>query len=1157
MVMLEILTGLAPAAPDPHRPGSIVYPVQEHLMPSHSGALERCLRQLDASAGWPPALAREMVLLALRCVERDDDLRRPRFVEVVRKLRSMRECYPASAAAPCRTLEQHCPAPDRHALDAQQGAGAAADAEETAATGRQQQQQQQPPRWAGKADSPAAPPPLPPSLFLPHSEAPRPAALPWWEEATPKNALPALAPKAPFGGARGASPARSPSSPLRPRLAWKDAAATPPAPAGLLNVPVAALSRGCSPSRVPGGRARSSSRAPEDGGGGSMGLPAPDGATPRAGASFRAEEISALPPSVAVPVEVSSDAPHLVGPPSVGALSQSSPSRTRGFSVASSAVDVSAASAVVAARGAPFLLELVFAEGLDVGSVPPELRFLPLVPAAGSPVGTGSEAPRFAPVGRSHHPEVLEAWLPSLELRNCISRTAFEVSWTPGSSDARRIGVLVAAGVATTRARVALADSLLTMIEIGDVTDGTSATADPLQRADPWHHREGMQTNSSVLHQLNQQVPLPGLDLPLLVHSKRLHPSVYAKLTAHVDFTCGEFMRTTARTVAETIHAETKVVSERVGVAEGEIAQLRRRIADSEREEEAQRTAIGEINRTLAIAEAQLLVPDVIADAGFHRLPDLSVFAIGAPDLKATQLSWVDPAVASLVADAPAERFALRQLGGKVITSPRTTALARCLKVAGGAWRQFGTSAVSGQTIPLLVSTGRGPRQIGQESQARRLRLLLEGARAQTDFRPREQTGRVSVAGVPLARLDIGAAARGDAEVVWNFPRARALQLDADGLERAFHGVVFGPPSVKVVSWDARVFLAVHAEKRKNILSFIAPCPILGCDTLYSCKRFMALLRGLDAVVDRFFTYELSLVKFRFFSEFRSDFKSRIGVELFPFKYRVLFMFRVQVYGAAKAAYFRQLGFGHVKFLSIFELFFPPYRARCALGCCGTDEIQHYLECERLVHRTCLPRAFTHGAALARLGPGNPDECPKGDRRERFLWVTVRHLCLSYYMVLELTSLPGGAPLGNPQLDDSDQWLAWCLPFVFTQSDARDFDYLFPQMGDDAHEAVKQRIAEDARRASWSGPSQQRAAIEASLLDGGADPATRAAEINRRRLLYEQLRAPVPANSGGRGNFMDNAATSSGHDYIIGDGVPAAVSVANIRDMTIMTVFKG
>lgn len=438
MVMLEILTGLAPAAPDPHRPGSIVYPVQEHLMPSHSGALERCLRQLDASAGWPPALAREMVLLALRCVERDDDLRRPRFVEVVRKLRSMRECYPASA--PCRTLEQHCPAPDRHALDAQQGAGAAADAEETAATGRQQQQQQQqPPRWAGKADSPAAPPPLPPSLFLPHSEAPRPAALPWWEEATPKNALPALAPKAPFGGARGASPARSPSSPLRPRLAWKDAAATPPAPAGLLNVPVAALSRGCSPSRVPGGRARSSSRAPEDGGGGSMGLPAPDGATPRAGASFRAEETCCVPGKVAVPVEVSSDAPHLVGPPSVGALSQSSPSRTRGFSVASSAVDVSAASAVVAARGAPFLLELVFAEGLEVGSVPPELRFLPLVPAAGSPVGTGSEAPRFAPVGRSHHPEVLEAWLPSLELRNCISRTAFEVSWTPGSSDARML----------------------------------------------------------------------------------------------------------------------------------------------------------------------------------------------------------------------------------------------------------------------------------------------------------------------------------------------------------------------------------------------------------------------------------------------------------------------------------------------------------------------------------------------------------------------------------------------------------------------------------------------------------------------------------------------------------------------------------------------
>ncbi|CAK0879678.1 unnamed protein product, partial [Prorocentrum cordatum] len=81
-----------------------------------------------------------------------------------------------------------------------------------------------------------------------------------------------------------------------------------------------------------------------------------------------------------------------------------------------------------AARQSPVCLELVKAQGLDVDSLPHDLRRLPLAPPAGSaPQSTGAFA---APVGREHQPELFNAWLPDVSLQNCVSRTAFEISWT-------------------------------------------------------------------------------------------------------------------------------------------------------------------------------------------------------------------------------------------------------------------------------------------------------------------------------------------------------------------------------------------------------------------------------------------------------------------------------------------------------------------------------------------------------------------------------------------------------------------------------------------------------------------------------------------------------------------------------------------------------
>lgn len=86
----------------------------------------------------------------------------------------------------------------------------------------------------------------------------------------------------------------------------------------------------------------------------------------------------------------------------------------------------------------PLNLVLMSAAGVDVDALPHANRKLALMPVPPS----GESAPGVkltAYIGRQHQPELFEAWLPDLSLRNCISRTAFEVTLGPargGDSDA-------------------------------------------------------------------------------------------------------------------------------------------------------------------------------------------------------------------------------------------------------------------------------------------------------------------------------------------------------------------------------------------------------------------------------------------------------------------------------------------------------------------------------------------------------------------------------------------------------------------------------------------------------------------------------------------------------------------------------------------------
>ena len=80
----------------------------------------------------------------------------------------------------------------------------------------------------------------------------------------------------------------------------------------------------------------------------------------------------------------------------------------------------------VGLHSSPYMLELLAADDVEVDRLPAHRRRLQLFPTLDKASG------RFvALVGRQHQNELFESWLPNEELRSCISRLAFEVSWIP------------------------------------------------------------------------------------------------------------------------------------------------------------------------------------------------------------------------------------------------------------------------------------------------------------------------------------------------------------------------------------------------------------------------------------------------------------------------------------------------------------------------------------------------------------------------------------------------------------------------------------------------------------------------------------------------------------------------------------------------------
>eukprot|EP00440_Ansanella_granifera_P034669 gb/GFBE01037610.1/.p1 GENE.gb/GFBE01037610.1/~~gb/GFBE01037610.1/.p1 ORF type:complete len:665 (+),score=133.12 gb/GFBE01037610.1/:1-1995(+) len=85
-VLLELIINQPPALSGPT--GDIIYPLLEKVQPAAPGALERTMRSLDATAGWPHPLVDQFSALALQSVNMKPE-RRPPFEHIVQALRQM------------------------------------------------------------------------------------------------------------------------------------------------------------------------------------------------------------------------------------------------------------------------------------------------------------------------------------------------------------------------------------------------------------------------------------------------------------------------------------------------------------------------------------------------------------------------------------------------------------------------------------------------------------------------------------------------------------------------------------------------------------------------------------------------------------------------------------------------------------------------------------------------------------------------------------------------------------------------------------------------------------------------------------------------------------------------------------------------------------
>ena len=83
MVLLELLTAIAPAVPDPLEPNRFTF-----LANTLRYDVEEVITRLDVAADWDPQIARAIAVLALKCISPDQSVR-PKMPFLVTELRKL------------------------------------------------------------------------------------------------------------------------------------------------------------------------------------------------------------------------------------------------------------------------------------------------------------------------------------------------------------------------------------------------------------------------------------------------------------------------------------------------------------------------------------------------------------------------------------------------------------------------------------------------------------------------------------------------------------------------------------------------------------------------------------------------------------------------------------------------------------------------------------------------------------------------------------------------------------------------------------------------------------------------------------------------------------------------------------------------------------
>ncbi|CAK0879237.1 unnamed protein product, partial [Prorocentrum cordatum] len=266
-----------------------------------------------------------------------------------------------------------------------------------------------------------------------------------------------------------------------------------------------------------------------------------------------------------------------------------------------------------------------------------------------------------------------------------------------------------------------------------------------------------------------------------------------------------------------------------------EIAQIKEKNANLEKEQAGLQAAVKELQTTLAVAEAQVaapLGPARLADWNRTADPALFVLSCQAPaapgEVKSAISQWLQAAKVTedqvtLLGDLPSKRFHLHCPGGAAGVA-RAGALQAALKLPGGQWRRFDVLSVNGQRVTMYTNADKSAKDIRKEVQTKKLLGLIRAAVPSKDCWARRPKGLVYVDSVPIVEVQV----RGPDEasrLAWDGSATARLGIDKQAITNQFQAlwreVGAATRGLSVVTWNVRGLLLRAAARRRRKVNMV------------------------------------------------------------------------------------------------------------------------------------------------------------------------------------------------------------------------------------------------------------------------------------------------------------------------------------------------